>query len=136
MSGVKKVFKKVNKVLVKADLVHQGLKGMGLADPVNDLVYGDEKALTPAERAQKMQKEQMDAQIKAEQDALNQQKLFDEQARRIANNAAGLDSANAMDNTTKFEIGGAADAADSNNLLADMRKRKRTTSASSQLGIV
>lgn len=139
MSGVKKVFKKVtkkvSKVLVKGDLVHQVLKGSGLPDPVNDLVYGDAKVLSPAEAMQKLQKQQMDQQMQAEQDALNQQRLFDEQAKRIAANAAGLDNANAMDNTAKFEIGGSADTAP-DSLLNSMRKRKRTTSASSQLGIV
>ena len=134
MSDAKKLFKKVNKVLVKGDLVHQVLKGAGLPDPVNDLVYGDAKVLSPAEASQKLQKQQMDQQMQAEQDALNQQRLFDEQAKRIAANAAGLDNANAMDNTAKFEIGGSADTPDS--LLNSMRKRKRTTSASSQLGIV
>lgn len=135
MSGVKKVFKKVQKVVSKFDIGHKIVKQAGLPDPFGDILYGENRTLSPAEAAAKMQQKQMDAQIKAEQDALNQQRLFDEQAKLIAANAAGLDNANAMDNTAKFEIGGSADTAP-DSLLNSMRKRKRTTSASSQLGIV
>ena len=134
MSGVKKVFKKVNKVLVKGDLVHQTLKGAGLPDPINDAVYRDEKALSPTEAAAKMQQKQFDAQMKAEQDALKQQALFDQQAKLMAQNAAGLLDSNQMADTTKVDIGGAADSSDT--IVADMRRRKRGQNTSTQLGII
>ena len=134
MGGIKKAFKKVNKVLVKGDLVHQTLKGAGLPDPINDTVYGEAKALSPAESAAKMQQKQFDAQMKAEQDALNQQALFDKQAKLMSQNAAGLLDSNQMADTTKVDIGGAAESSDS--IVADMRRRKRGQNTSTQLGII
>lgn len=130
MSGGKKLFKKVVKV---ASLGAVGSGGWG-SKAVSTLSGGliDPSA---AKNAAANQKEMMDAQLRANKEALAQQEMFDRQAAAIADNAAGLANANAMDSTTKFEVGGSADAHSSNNLLTDMRKRKRTGSTSSQLGI-
>lgn len=129
----KKIKSKIDKQLVKFDFVHQGLKSMGLPDPVNDLVYGENKALTPAEQNAKLQKQQMDAATKASEDAMRQQAEFDAQAQRLASNQAGLTGANAANDTTKFDIGG-MDSPDT--ILDDMRKRRGKSATSSQLGIV
>jgi hypothetical protein len=45
--------KKIRKVVAKFDLGHQVGKKMGLPDPSGDLFYGNDKALSPAEQAQK-----------------------------------------------------------------------------------
>ncbi|ANH51094.1 hypothetical protein FDH02_gp18 [Pseudomonas phage VSW-3] len=45
--------KKIRKTLAKFDLGHQLGKKMGLPDPSGDLIYGSDKALSPAEQAQK-----------------------------------------------------------------------------------
>lgn len=45
--------KKIKKTLAKFDLGHQLGKKMGLPDPSGDLFYGKDKALSPAEQAQK-----------------------------------------------------------------------------------
>lgn len=55
-----KVFKKVRKVVAKYDLGHQYGKKMGLPDPSGDLFYGSDKALSPAETADKLAKTQLD----------------------------------------------------------------------------
>lgn len=57
-----KALKKVTKVLAKFDLGHQYGKSMGLPDPSGDLIYGSDRALSPAERADKLAKTQMDFQ--------------------------------------------------------------------------
>lgn len=44
---------KITKTLAKFDLGHQVGKKMGLPDPSGDLFYGKNKALSPAELAQK-----------------------------------------------------------------------------------
>lgn len=54
-----KAFKKIGKTLVKFDLGHQAAKGMGLPDPVGDATFGSNRALSPAERADKLAKTQM-----------------------------------------------------------------------------
>jgi hypothetical protein len=51
--------KKVKKTIVKFDLGHQFAKKMGLPDPVGDAVYGDYKALSPAEQSAKMLEDSM-----------------------------------------------------------------------------
>jgi hypothetical protein len=45
--------KKIRKVVAKFDLGHQVGKKLGLPDPSGDLFYGSDKALSPAEQAQK-----------------------------------------------------------------------------------
>ena len=45
--------KKIRKVVAKFDLGHQVGKKIGLPDPSGDLFYGSDKALSPAEQAQK-----------------------------------------------------------------------------------
>lgn len=45
--------KKVRKLVAKFDLGHQVGKKIGLPDPSGDLLYGSDKALSPAETAQK-----------------------------------------------------------------------------------
>lgn len=131
MSGIKKAFKKVVKV---ATLGAAGDGGWA-NDAVSALSGGLINPNAAADSAA-AQKEIMNAQLKANKDALAQQQMFDQQAAQMAANAAGLADANAMDSTTKFEIGGTADDQATNNLLTDMRKRRRTGSTSSQLGIV
>lgn len=128
-----KAFKKIRKAVAKFDLGHQAVKSMGLPDPSGDLLYGDSKALTPAEQNAKLQKEQMEQASKASEDALRQQAEFDAQAQRLASNQAGLTGANAAKDTTKFDIGG-MDSPDT--ILDDMRKRRGKSATSSQLGIV
>lgn len=48
-----KKLKKLRKVVAKFDLGHQVGKKLGLPDPSGDLFYGSDKALSPAEQAQK-----------------------------------------------------------------------------------
>lgn len=45
--------KKLKKLVAKFDLGHQFGKKLGLPDPSGDALYGDAKALSPAEQAQK-----------------------------------------------------------------------------------
>jgi hypothetical protein len=45
--------KKIKKNLAKFDLGHQFVKKMGLPDPLGDAIYGDYKALSPAEQSAK-----------------------------------------------------------------------------------
>jgi hypothetical protein len=129
---VSKTFKKITKVLVKGDLGHQAAKSMGLPDPAGDLIYGDNKALTPAEQNAKMQKQQMEQATKASEAAMRQQAEFDAQAQRLASNQAGLTGDNAAKDTTKFDVGG-MDSPDT--ILDDMRKRRGKATTSLQLGI-
>lgn len=49
--------KKIRKVVAKFDLGHQLAKKMGLPDPAGDTLYGSERALSPAEQAEKAAKE-------------------------------------------------------------------------------
>jgi len=49
--------KKVRKAVAKFDLGHQFAKKMGLPDPAGDTLYGSERALSPAEQAEKAAKE-------------------------------------------------------------------------------
>lgn len=46
--------KKIRKVVAKFDLGHQFVKSIGLPDPAGDALYGDQKALSPAEKAAQM----------------------------------------------------------------------------------
>jgi hypothetical protein len=45
--------KKIKKTVAKFDLGHQFAKKLGLPDPAGDLIYGDERALSPEEKAAK-----------------------------------------------------------------------------------
>lgn len=76
----KKVFKSVRKVVSKLDLGHQLAKQMGLPDPSGDLLYGNDRALSPAERAQKQamdmaeqQSQQADREMQMQLDSANLQ---------------------------------------------------------------
>ncbi len=74
----KKVFKSVRKTLSKFDLGHQMAKKMGLPEPSGDLLYGKDRALSPAEQAQKQamdmaeqQANQAEQQMQMQLDAAN-----------------------------------------------------------------
>lgn len=73
-----KVVKKVRKTLAKFDLGHQFLKKAGLPEPFGDILYGSDKALSPAEAAAKAAEEQANRQYQQAQD---QAKNTIEQAR-------------------------------------------------------
>lgn len=73
--------KKIRKIVAKFDLGHQFGKKLGLPDPSGDLFYGSDKALSPAEQAQKnaldMAKQQAQ---QAEQQAMMQLQASNEAA--------------------------------------------------------
>lgn len=73
--------KKIRKIVAKFDLGHQFGKKLGLPDPSGDLLYGSDKALSPAEQAQKnaldMAKQQAQ---QAEQQAMMQLQASNEAA--------------------------------------------------------
>jgi hypothetical protein len=124
MSGIKKAFKKVRKVLSKYDFGHQAAKGMGLPEPAGDLIYGKNKTLSPAEQAAADQKAQRDfaAGESRKQDLLNMQQ----------SNMSKLAGLNSEKSTTQIEYGSTA-----NEIADDLKRRKRkTTSGSSSVGIV
>jgi hypothetical protein len=77
--------KKIRKVVAKFDLGHQVGKKIGLPDPSGDLFYGSDKALSPAEQAQKnaldMAKQQAE---QAEQQANMQLQASNEAASQAA----------------------------------------------------
>lgn len=77
--------KKIRKVVAKFDLGHQVGKKIGLPDPSGDLFYGSDKALSPAEQAQKnaldMAKQQA---AQAEQAATTQLAASNEAAQQAA----------------------------------------------------
>ena len=77
--------KKIRKVVAKFDLGHQVGKKIGLPDPSGDLFYGSDKALSPAEQAQKnaldMAKQQG---AQAEQAATTQLAASNEAAQQAA----------------------------------------------------
>lgn len=70
-----KGLKKLRKVASKFDLGHKAAKQMGLPDPSGDLLYGKDKALTPAEQAQKQAKELGDQQFQQAQQQMMQQQM-------------------------------------------------------------
>lgn len=88
--------KKIRKVVAKFDLGHQVGKKLGLPDPSGDLFYGSDKALSPAEQAQKnaldMAKQQA---AQAEQQAT---------AQLLAANEAAQQGAMQVKNTQDREI--------------------------------
>jgi hypothetical protein len=128
-----KSLKKVTKVLAKFDLGHQYGKSLGLPDPSGDLIYGKNKALSPAERADKLAKTQMDFQ-QEQADKVSADAV--EQARASANalqlsqdrqNIQAAIDANKPVDTTEVDVavGGGGDAA---------AKRKKFSSQSASAG--
>lgn len=113
--------KSLKKALVKFDFGHQIAKSMGLPDPAGDLLYGDQKALTPAEQAAKSAKAQLDQ----DAEVTRQQGI-------LAANATSLAANSAADNTASVIAGGSASEADTSG--TDL-KRKRVSSLSSTLGV-
>lgn len=126
MSGFKKAIKTVAKVATKLDFGHQVVKSIGLPDPMGDALYGDNKTLSPAEKAAKSQQDA------AENAARMEQTRFDSQATALKNRTL-LEGANAAQNTVQVQTGG-GDTPDS--VLNDMRRRKRPgASVATGLGI-
>lgn len=87
--------KKITKTLAKFDLGHQLAKKLGLPDPSGDLIYGSNKALTPAEQAQK------NAMNMAKQQAAQQEQQM--QLQMQAANLAAQNSAAAVANSQERE---------------------------------
>ena len=84
--------KKIRKIAAKFDLGHQIGKKMGLPDPSGDLLYGADKALSPAEQAQKnamdlakQQAAQAEQQMQMQIQAANQ--AAEQSAQMTANSA-------------------------------------------------
>lgn len=113
--------KKFKKLVAKFDFGHQMAKGMGLPDPSGDALYGDAKALSPAEQAQKSAKAQLDQDAEVER-----------QKGILAANATSLAANSAADNAATVIAGGSAGEADTSG--TDL-KRKRVASLSSTLGV-
>lgn len=68
-----KKFKKLRKVVAKFDIGHQVGKKIGLPDPSGDLFYGSDKALSPAEQAQKNALDMAKQQAQQAEDQANMQ---------------------------------------------------------------
>lgn len=110
--------KKIKKTLAKFDLGHQMAKKMGLPDPSGDLIYGSEKALSPAEQAQKQgmdmarqqaqqAEQQMQMQMQAANEAAAQSAMMVQQNRdrEIANEEVAAVN-NALVETPTIELAG------------------------------
>jgi hypothetical protein len=65
--------KKIRKLVAKFDLGHQVGKKLGLPDPSGDLLYGSDKALSPAEQAQKNAMDMAKQQARQAEEAANMQ---------------------------------------------------------------
>lgn len=65
--------KKIRKIVAKFDLGHQIGKKLGLPDPSGDLLYGSDKALSPAEQAQKNALDMAKQQAQQAEDMANAQ---------------------------------------------------------------
>lgn len=77
--------KKIRKLVAKFDLGHQVGKKLGLPDPSGDLFYGSDKALSPAEQAQKNAMEMAKQQAaQAEAQATTQLQASNEAAQQAA----------------------------------------------------
>lgn len=111
-------FSKLKKVVAKFDIGHQIGKKMGLPDPSGDLLYGKDRALSPAE----MQQQQAEAAQKQAAQLQAQQQLMQ------SNFAADLKG----ENLSSVVAGGSADASPSSAM--DPTKRKRASGLSSTLG--
>lgn len=127
--GFGKVFKKVRKVVAKFDIGHQVGKKMGLPDPSGDFFYGSDKALSPAEAAQKQQKEAQDS--AAEQAALARQQA-EQQAQQMALMQANFQTDLKGENLATVVAGGTADV---NTIESDPAKRKKASGLSTTLGL-
>lgn len=129
-------FKKIRKVAAKLDLGHQYGKQMGLPDPSGDLFYGSDKALSPAELAQKNAKAQADQQAEAQRQAAEQANLARQQAEQQAQQMALMQANFQTDlkgeNLNSVIAGGTADMASAE---ADPAKRKKASGLSSTLGL-
>lgn len=127
--GFKKAFKKVRKVAAKFDLGHQVGKKLGLPDPSGDFLYGSDKALSPAEQAQKSQEEAQRA--AAEQAALARQQA-EQQAQQMALMQSNFQTDLRGENLATVIAGGTADMASAE---ADPQKRKKASGLSTTLGL-
>src|SRR5690349_15014152 len=106
--GFGKVFKKIRKVAAKFDLGHQVGKKMGLPDPSGDALYGSDKALSPAEQAQKNQEA---AQKAATEEAALARQQAQQQADNLAQMQANFQTDLKGENMTNVIAGGTADLA-------------------------
>lgn len=88
--------KKIRKVVAKFDLGHQFAKKLGLPDPSGDLFYGSDKALSPAEQAQK------NALDMAKQQAAQAEQMANTQL--AASNEAAQQAAMSIKNSSDREI--------------------------------
>lgn len=88
--------KKIRKIVAKFDLGHQIGKKLGLPDPSGDLLYGSDKALSPAEQAQK------NAMDMAKQQAAQAEEMANTQLR--AANQAAQQGAQLIQNQSDREI--------------------------------
>jgi len=131
---VSKGLKKITKIAAKFDLGNQYAKSMGLPDPVGDLLYGKNSALSPAERADELAKTQNkfaqqqadQATREAQQQAIASTQAIQLQTDRARANAAVADMGPAVDNTPVV-----VDAQDSGDATA---RRKRFTATSANAG--
>lgn len=114
-----KGLKKITKVVAKFDLGHQYGKSLGLPDPSGDLFYGDNKALTPAEKQDELAKSQMkQSQAQANQASLeaNAQAQASAQAIQLTNDRTAAqsqaDDLKPVDTAEPdIQLGGAVDSA-------------------------
>lgn len=129
-------FSKIRKVAAKFDLGHQYGKKMGLPDPSGDLLYGSDRALSPAELAQKTANEnarlQADAQNQAAEQASLARQQQESQAQAMALMQSNFQTDLKGENLNSVVAGGTADATAA---AVDPLKRKRASGLSSTLGI-
>lgn len=129
-----KGLKKVAKVAAKFDLGHQAAKSFGLPDPVGDTLYGKDRALSPAERADALAKTQNKfaqeqankATAEAQQQALASTQALQLQTDRQRVNAQVADMQQPIDQTeVQVDTSAATDEA---------TRRKRFNSTSANVG--
>lgn len=111
-------FKKLKKVVAKFDIGHKLAKQFGLPDPSGDLLYGKDKALSPAEQQEKQAKATRDqaAALQAQQQLIQ------------ANFAADLRG----ENLSNVIAGGSAELSEG---TLDPTKRKKASGLSTTLGL-
>lgn len=131
-----KTFKKVRKTVAKFDLGHKVLKGMGLPEPSGDMLYGSDKALSPAEQGQKQAAEQAKA---AERQAMGEAARAAEAARggalsQQADQERQRVLAQARDQEQAAPEGPEVELAPSTTEAAKRRKRFQTTSVGGAAG--
>lgn len=122
-------FKKIKKVAAKFDIGHQVGKKLGLPDPSGDFLYGSDKALSPAEMAQKQQQEMQRQASEQNQLALQQQA---QQAEQLALMQSNFQTDLKGENLNTVIAGGSADMASAD---ADPKKRKKSSGLSTTLGL-